>query len=176
MILDVTLVLSEPSVVATQTESSSKDLPPLDAIDRALVSALASNARMTNSALAELVGIAPSTCHNRMRVLIERGVLRGFHADVDPAALGYGLRAVVAIRLQPHARAGLSAFARRTSALPGVHHLYFLGGADDFLVDVVARDTEELRRFVVELSENPDVATTETNLVFDFLPGPNPVG
>ena len=152
-----------------------KDVQPLDDLDRALVAALVANARTTNSALADHVGIAPSTCHNRVRSLVDRGVLRGFHADVDHEALGYGLRAVVAIRLQTDARAGLGAFARRTAALPGVQHLYFLGGADDFLVDVVAHDTEQLRRFVVGLSEDPEVATTETNLVFEFLPGPKPL-
>ena len=153
------------------TPAPVKDVQPLDDVDRALVAKLADDARITNAALAEAVGIAPSTCHNRVRSLIERAVLRGFHADVDPVALGYGIRAVVAIRLQPHARAGLSAFARRTAQLPGVQHLYFLAGAEDFLVDVVARGTEELRQLVVSLSEDADVAATETNLVFEFLRG-----
>src|SRR5690349_506760 len=99
-----------------------KDVQPLDATDRAIVAALAANARTTNSALAEEVGIAASTCHNRVRALVERGVLRGFHADVDPSAMGYGLRAVIAIRLQPTARAGIGSFARRIAQLPGVQH------------------------------------------------------
>jgi DNA-binding Lrp family transcriptional regulator len=148
------------------------DVQPLDRTDRALVRALASNARITNSALAEEVGIAPSTCLNRVRSLVERGVVRGFYTDVAPEALGYHLRAVIAVRLRPHARAGIGSFARRIAELPGVQHLYFLGGADDFLVDVVARDTAALRQFVVQhLSENTDVAATETNLVFDFVRG-----
>ena len=157
--------------MTTPTASAVKDVQPLDAVDQALVAKLVANARTTNSALAEEVGIAASTCHNRVRALVDRGVLRGFHADVDPASLGFGLRAVVAIRLQPHARSGIGSFAERIAALPGVQHLYFLGGADDFLVDVVARDTEELRQFVVVLSESTDVAATETNLVFEFVRG-----
>jgi DNA-binding Lrp family transcriptional regulator len=151
-----------------------KDVQPLDDTDRAIVAALAANARITNSALADEVGIAASTCHNRVRALVDRGVLRGFHADVDPAAMGYGMRAVIAIRLQPSARAGIGSFSQRIAGLPGVQHLYFLGGADDFLVDVVAHDTEELRRLVVLLSESADVAATETNLVFEFVRGPGP--
>ena len=144
----------------------------LDPTDRALVRALVRNARMTNQALAELVGIAPSTCLTRVRSLVERGVIKGFHADVEPAAMGNGLRAVIAVRLQPHARAGIGTFAARIAALPGVQHLYFLGGADDFLIDVAAADTDALRTFVVQhLSENTDVAATETNLVFDFTRG-----
>lgn len=149
-----------------------KDVPDLDRVDRGVVRELSRNARITNSALADALGIAPSTCLNRVRSLVERGVLRGFHADVDPEAMGYHLRAVIAVRLRPHARAGIGSFARRIADLPGVQHLYFLGGADDFLIDVVARDTAALRTFVVQhLSESADVATTETNLVFDFIRG-----
>lgn len=144
----------------------------LDATDRALVRALLDNARMTNQALADVVGIAPSTCLTRVRSLVDRGVIKGFHADVDPGAMGYALRAVIAVRLRPHARAGIGHFADRIAALPGVQHLYFLGGADDFLIDVAAADTDALRTFVVQhLSENTDVAATETNLVFDFIRG-----
>jgi DNA-binding Lrp family transcriptional regulator len=149
-----------------------KDLQPLDAVDRALVAALVRDARTTNAALAEQVGIAASTCHGRVRSLVERGVLRGFSADVDLEALGYGVRAVIAVRLQPGARSRIGSFATRLADLPGVQHLYFLAGADDFLVDVVAADTAGLRSFVVgHLSEDPDVAATETNLVFEFVRG-----
>jgi DNA-binding Lrp family transcriptional regulator len=152
--------------------AAAKDVRPLDAVDAALVRALQANARTTNQALADLVGIAPSTCLGRVRALVDRGVLRGFHADVDHAALGQGLRAVIAVRLRPHARPGIGSFAKRIAELPGVQHLYFLGGADDFLVDVVAQDTAALREFVVRhLSENADVASTETNLVFEFVRG-----
>ena len=62
--------------------------PPLDDVDRAILEALSDDARIPNSRLAERLGIAPSTCLARVRALRRGGILRGFHADIDMAALG----------------------------------------------------------------------------------------
>src|SRR5437870_5984090 len=85
---------------------------PLDRIDRLLVDALQKNARISNKELAELVGLAPSTCLERLRRLRARGVLRGFHADVELAALGRLTQAIIAIRLRAHDREEIDAFRR----------------------------------------------------------------
>jgi len=131
---------------------------------------LSDEARIPNNALAEQVGIAPSTCLARVRALRENGVIRGYHADVDPAALGRPLQAMIAVRLQSHARGHMATFARRVADLPEVLNVFFLGGANDFLVHIAAVSTENLRDFVVEnLSANPDVALTETNLIFEHI-------
>jgi DNA-binding Lrp family transcriptional regulator len=152
--------------------AASKDVRPLDETDRAILRTLANDGRLPNNALAERVGIAPSTCLGRVRALQDRGVIRGFYADIDPGALGTTLQAVIAVRLQAHARARIAAFSARIAALPGVLNLFFLAGADDFLIHVAARGTEGLRDFVVvNLSENPDVASTETNLIFEHVRG-----
>ena len=143
---------------------------PLDDVDRRILTVLAEDARIPNNALAERVGVAPSTCLARVRALRESGVIRGFHADVDPAALGRGLQAIITVRLQSHARGHIPDFMAKIAALPEVMNVFFLGGADDFLVHIAARDTEDLRHFVVvNLSGNPDVALTETNLIFDHV-------
>lgn len=143
---------------------------PLDRIDRAILERLVDDARLPNNALATAVGIAPSTCLGRVRALRERGVIRGFHADVDPVAVDRPMQAMIAIRMQSHARARISEFAAQMALLPEVLDVFFLAGADDFLVHVAARDTDNLRHFVVvNLSGNPDVALTETNLIFQHL-------
>src|SRR5215216_6009879 len=84
--------------------------PPLDAVDRAILVALSENARMPNARLAERVGIAPSTCLARVNALRENGVLLGFHAEIDLAALGRPLQAMIAVRLAVHAREQIEAF------------------------------------------------------------------
>lgn len=140
----------------------------LDPVDRAIVRLLSANGRMPNNALAEAVGIAPSTCLSRVRALVERGVIRGFHADVDPAAIGLTIQVLIAVRLQADARANISSFARDISRLPGVMNVFFLGGADDFIIHLAAANTDALRDFVAEhLSRRPDVANTVTNLIFE---------
>lgn len=149
-------------------------LPPrsLDDVDRRLVALLAEQARIPNNALAAAVGIAPSTCLARMRVLRESGVIRGYHADVDPAALGRPLQAMIAVRLAAGARERMTAFTARIRARPEVLEVFFLGGADDFLLHVATADAVGLRDFVVdELSAHPEVAMTETNLIFEHYRG-----
>lgn len=142
----------------------------LDEIDRRLLRILADDARIPNNALADQVGIAPSTCLGRVRALRERGVIRGYHADIDPAALGRPLQALIAVRLQSSARGHIPAFMATMAQLPEVLNVFFLGGADDFMVHIAARSTENLRDFVVEhLSANPDVGLTETHLIFEHV-------
>jgi DNA-binding Lrp family transcriptional regulator len=162
---------SESSVRALRTAPPAKDvLPRLDPIDERIVRALADDARMPNNALAALVGIAPSTCLGRVRGLRERGAIRGYHADIDPAVLGRPLQAMIAVRLQSHARGHIPGFMAKIAKLPEVINVFFLGGANDFLVHIAATSTENLRDFVVvNLSGNPDVALTETNLIFEHI-------
>lgn len=144
--------------------------PVVDEVDRRILAALAADARTPNNALAELAGVAPSTCLGRVRALREQGVIRGYHADIDPAALGRPLQAMVAVRLQSHARGHIREFVAKVAQLPEVLNVFFLGGADDFLLHIAAASTESLRDFVVDnLSGNPDVALTETNLIFEHV-------
>jgi DNA-binding Lrp family transcriptional regulator len=149
-----------------------KDVRPrLDDVDRTLLRLLAADGRMSNKDLAERAGIAPSTCLARIRSLRERGVIRGFHADVDPRALGHDLQTMIAVRLHPHARGHLSDFAESMRRRPEVLDVYFVAGAYDYLLHVATADTDAVRWFVAEhLNRNRDVAHTETSLIFDHLP------
>lgn len=144
----------------------------LDDTDRAIVVALLADARVSNKDLAEQVGIAQSTCLARVRALRTRGVVRGYHADIDPRALGHNLQAMIAIRLQPDARHAIDGYTTRLSRYPEVLAVFFLAGANDFLVHVATASTDELRRFVGEqLNRDPAVAGTETNLIFEHTRG-----
>src|SRR6185369_17200667 len=98
----------------------SKDVRPveIDDVDRRILTALHADARMSNSALAELVGIAPSTCHGRVRRLQELGVIRGFYADIDPAAIGLTLQAMISVSLQSNARGKIRDFIQHIRARP----------------------------------------------------------
>jgi DNA-binding Lrp family transcriptional regulator len=144
--------------------------PALDEVDRRILAQLARDARTPNNALAEAAGIAASTCLARVRALRESGVIRGYHADIDPAALGRPIQAMIAVRLQAHARGHMPEFVAKVAELPEVLNVFFLGGADDFLLHIAATGTENLRDFVVvNLSSDPDVALTETNLIFEHV-------
>jgi DNA-binding Lrp family transcriptional regulator len=157
---------------------SPKDVrpPDLDKIDRRILLALHADARISNSALADAVGIAPSTCHGRVRRLQELGVIRGFYTDIDPAAIGLPLQAMISVTLQSNARGKIRSFIREIRRKPQVMDVYFLAGADDFILHVAAHDTEDLRSLVVEnLNADPDVAGTQTSLIFEHLRGASPL-
>jgi DNA-binding Lrp family transcriptional regulator len=119
----------------------------LDDTDLAILRILGDDARISNKELAERVGVAQSTCLARVRALREGGVIRGYHADIEPRALGHDLQAMIAIRLQPHARNAMSEFVATLGRRPEVLEIYFVAGANDFLVHVATSSTDELRRF-----------------------------
>jgi DNA-binding Lrp family transcriptional regulator len=141
----------------------------MDEIDAIIIRELARDARIANNALADRAGIAPSTCLGRVRSLRERGVIRGYHADVDPAALGRPLQAMIAVRLQSSARGRIRGFVTEVAGLREVLNVFFLAGKDDFLLHVAAASTSGLRDFVELLSSNEAVAYTETSLIFEHV-------
>ncbi len=118
----------------------------VDDIDLAMLELLAADARITNQRLAERVGVAPSTALSRLRALRRRGVIRGFHAELDLAALGRPLQALIAVRLAVHAREQIDAFTSAVRQLPSVLMVFHLAGATDYLVWVAARDAEAAER------------------------------
>lgn len=156
----------------------SKNFRPvtLDDVDRRILTALHRDARLSNNALAEQVGIAASTCHGRVRRLQELGVIRGFYTDIDPAAIGLPLQAMISVSLQSNARGKIHSFIHQIRQRPQVMDVYFLAGADDFILHVAARDTDDLRSFVVEnLNADADVAGTQTSLIFEHMRGASPL-
>jgi DNA-binding Lrp family transcriptional regulator len=149
--------------------------PPnnLDATDRAILEALSQDARIPNNRLAERVGIAPSTCLARVNSLRERGVLLGFHAEIDLAALGRPLQAIIAVRLTVHAREQIDAFTDYVRELPGALSVFHMTGVTDYLLWVAATDMQDLRNFVVDhLATHPAVAHAETSLIYEHRRGP----
>lgn len=140
----------------------------MDRIDAQIVAELQNNARLSNKELADRVGLAPSSCLERVRKLSEAGVLRGSHADVDRRALGVDLEAMIAIQLSSHAREAIDGFRRHALSLPEVVAVYYLSGANDFMVHVGVRGTDHLREVAVEnFSTRSEVAHIETALIFE---------
>ncbi|MFC0624871.1 Lrp/AsnC family transcriptional regulator [Kribbella deserti] len=149
-----------------------RPVPALDEVDRHLVRLLAADGRMANNALAEAVGIAPSTCLARVRSLRQRGIIRGFHAAVDLGALGRPLQAMVAVRIGAHSRDEIDRFRAKAPGLPGVLALFHLSGANDYLLHVAAESPDALRDFVLDhLTADPAVVHAETSLIFEHVPG-----
>ena len=143
------------------------DFVHLDRIDRELVLALQKNARASNKELAELVGLAPSTCLERLRRLRERGVLRGFHAEVDLGLLGRRTQAMLAVRLRAHDRELIDSFYAHVVNLTESVGVMHVSGGTDYLIHVAVRDSEHLRALVLDqITARPEVEHVETQLIF----------
>jgi DNA-binding Lrp family transcriptional regulator len=150
------------------------ELPVLDRTDRTIIALLQKDGRASNKALAAEVGIAPSTCSERVQRLRDSGVFRGFHAEVEPSALGIGLQALVVVRLRRHAEELVNRFWEHAEEMPEVKAVYHLSGGNDFLCHVVVKDSDHLRRVAVSgFTSLPEVAHIETSLIFEHRSKPS---
>lgn len=144
----------------------------LDEVDRGILRALGADASVTNKALARRLGLAESTCAYRVRQLRERGIVRGTRVEVDLAALGCPLQAVISVRLGSHNKAVVNEFFDAIVQVPRVLQVFNVAGSSDFLVHVAVEDSEALRDIVVEhITVHRAVRQTETHLVFEARRG-----
>ncbi|MDF9277087.1 Lrp/AsnC family transcriptional regulator [Arthrobacter sp. EH-1B-1] len=144
----------------------------LDPVDRRIVQELLADARITNAQLAEKVGVAPSTALLRTRQLTERGVVSGYHAEVNLAAIGRAVQALISVQLNGHNREEIDRFTSRVPALPEVVATYHVSGAVDYLIHLAVADTDALRDWVLDyLTTDPVVGHTETTLIFNRMEG-----
>jgi DNA-binding Lrp family transcriptional regulator len=142
------------------------DARTLDRIDHDILGLLQNNARLTNKELAAAVGLSPSSCLARVQRLIRDEVIRGFHAKVDPRALGIGLEALVFVRLARHTREVVTAAWDELEAMPEVRDIFYVAGSHDLVVHVVAKDVEHLRTLVADRFGGETVSHIETALIF----------
>ena len=149
------------------------DMNGITSKDMQILAHLTQNARITNKELAERVGLSASGCLERVRRLEARGVLRGSHAVVAPEAVGVGVQALVAVRLERHTRKAVAAFQAYALTLPEVNGVFHVTGEFDFYVYVAARDMNHLRDFGLDsLTTRPEVAVIHTSLMFEAVHRP----
>lgn len=140
----------------------------LDRIDREIVGLLMEDARRSNKEIAASVGVAQSTCSERIRRLVDERVFRGFHADVDPRIQGIGLQAMIAVRLHRHETSQVERFRSYARDLPEVVAFFHMAGNNDFLVHVAVRDSDHLRAIAMgAFTAQPEVAHIETSIIFE---------
>ena len=141
----------------------------LDETDLEILAALRNNARLSNKSLAAQVGLAPSSVLHRVRRLQLSGVLREACAEIDFARIGFGLQAMVSVKLERHSRAAVEAFRDYVLGLDEVISVYHVAGATDFLVHILARDSDHLRDIAMEaFTGRPEVAHIETSIIFEL--------
>ena len=137
----------------------------LDSTDERILDELSGDGRMSMRALSERLHISRANAYARVERLRNEGVIRGFRADIDPVARGFGTTAYVTLNLE---QADWRDVRDQLLALDGIVHIGLLAGEFDVILLVRARDNSDLRRLVLEDIQNmPAVRSTRTLLVFD---------
>jgi DNA-binding Lrp family transcriptional regulator len=134
----------------------------LDAIDRRILHELQEDGRITNVELARRAGISAPPCLRRVRRLEEAGVIRGYHADTDPARLGWEITVFAIVGLDSQKETVLSAFEQLVGAWPEVRECHMIRGGGDFLLRLVARDTAHENQLTQRLTGSPTVSRVQT--------------
>jgi DNA-binding Lrp family transcriptional regulator len=139
---------------------------PIDDIDRVILRHMQAEGRITNVDLATRAGLTAPPCLRRVRALEENGTILGYHADLDPVALGYGITVFAMVSLKSQAEADLKAFEDHVSALPQIRECHMLNGEIDFMLKVVAHDLQEFQKFLTsQLTPAPNVESVKTSFV-----------
>lgn len=147
----------------------------LDRIDRRILRDLQADGRMTNVELARRAGISAPPCLRRVRALEEAGYIRGYHADVNSEALGYGVTVFAQVGLSSQAEADLKKFEDLVNSWPMVRECNMLAGETDFLLKIVAEDWDDYQKFLTtRLTSAPSVSHVKSALAIrtsKSLPG-----
>ena len=149
--------------------------PLLDRIDRQILANLQAEGRMTNVDLAERVGLTAPPCLRRVRALEEMGAIRGYHAALDPAVLGYPITVFAMVSLRSQAESDLAAFEEHVATIPEVRECHMLNGEIDFILKLVAADLKSFQEMLTtRLTTAPNVAGVKTSLTIrtsKLMPG-----
>ncbi|HQU82924.1 MAG TPA: Lrp/AsnC family transcriptional regulator [Pyrinomonadaceae bacterium] len=134
-------------------------------IDKEILNIIQQDARISNAEIARQVGLAPSAVLERVRKLEERGVIRGYSANLDPKQIGFGLTAFIFVRVS-----FCSSIGEELAKIPEVLEVHEIAGEDCYLLKVRAENTEELAKFFPEkLKPLPEVVSTRTTIVLQTL-------
>jgi DNA-binding Lrp family transcriptional regulator len=142
----------------------------VDELDTAIIKQLQTHARQTNRQLAHAVGIAPSTCLERVRALRERGVITGYHADISLAALNRGVQALLHVQVRPLSRTVIDGFKEYAMGLPEVVSVFVVAGGDDFLVHVAVPSVDSLHAFLMDkFSQRREIAGFRSSVIYQHV-------
>jgi DNA-binding Lrp family transcriptional regulator len=142
----------------------------LDEFDIRLLGALQADGRLTNQELADKVGLSASQCSRRRARLEESGIIRGYHADLSPEALGFGVLVFVHVTLSAHSPDNSKRFRELVARSDDIQEAYSLTGETDYLLKMVLPDLKSLAATVNErLLAHHTVAHVRSSVVLDRL-------
>lgn len=140
----------------------------LDDIDLRILTLLYKDADITNKELASQIGIAPSTCLERVKRMKNNGIINNAFIDINFKSIGGNIEAIAAIKLQPYSELIVNQLRDDLLKLPEIISLYHMGGSYDYFIHMSVKDSEHLRQFVFNaITSRDEVTTVETSLIFE---------
>jgi Lrp/AsnC family transcriptional regulator, leucine-responsive regulatory protein len=146
------------------------DVSKIDLFDRKILAVLTDDARTSNVEIARTVGLSEAPCSRRIRRLENEGVIRGYHADIAPEALGLGFIAFVTLVLDYVTAATADEFAEAMRAIPEVVSCHIVSGGYDALLHIAAKDSQTYSEIVFDrLRRIPGVKDVRSSFVMRTL-------
>ena len=137
----------------------------LDLIDKKILNKLQENGRISNVDLSKSVGISPPPCLRRVRILAEKGYIKGYHAEINASKLGYGVYVFAMVTLKNQDQASINAFDAHLSKFPIIREAHLLTGDADFMLRIVAKDWDAYQEFLTkDLLSVPNVVSVKSFL------------
>jgi len=142
----------------------------MDSLDYAILRQLQRDGRLTNVELADRVRLSPSSCLRRVRALEQAGVIRGYHADVDPAAVGRGFEVTVHVELTLKDRDTVEAFEAGVAAMEEVIECRRMFGIPDYVIRVAVTDPAAYEAFYMgKLAQLPGLARVNSQFAMKVV-------
>ena len=144
----------------------------MDPTDRAIIDQLVRDGRLANTELADRVGLSPSPCLRRVRNLERQGVITGYHASVDPAALGRGFHVLLHVDMGQQDRHTLEAFEAEIAKISEITECRRMFGQPDYLMWIATASLADYERlYMAKLTDLPGVARTNSQFTMKVVKG-----
>ncbi|WP_373511725.1 Lrp/AsnC family transcriptional regulator [Persicitalea sp.] len=138
----------------------------LDQIDRKVLEILQSNAKITNAQLSKEIGLSPAPTLERVKKLEQGGIIKSYHAQLDPAKVGLGVTTFVQISLTGHKKVTTDSFVATVNIIPEIIECHHITGTGDFLLKVISQDISSYQKLMLEtINEIEEVANTTTMVI-----------
>lgn len=142
----------------------------MDKLDLSIIRALQENGRLTNQELSERVGLSPSPCLRRVRLLEEAGIITGYKAQIDEVRLGYGMTIYIEICLTEHRSEVVDAFEESIRGMENVVECHLMTGAKDYLLKVLVKDLDHYNEFIRQkLQRINGVRSIDSSIVYSTV-------
>ena len=139
--------------------------PKLDSIDRKILKILQSNAKITNSKLSKDIKLSPAPTLERVRKLETSGIIKSYHAMLNPERIGLNINTFVVVTLKGHNKGNIDLFIKEINEIPEIIECHHITGSGDFILRVVARDIRSYQKLMLEKISDIEVIDALQSMV-----------